>query len=321
MADNRSQLPVPGGLTATQKAKVADDKLPIGGAPPVDIPPFESMLPNRAIPRSVEEQQLPGQAQRPPREGAEIKKDWETAASLFTKGQFTNPQNTPDQAAGLPNVAAHAQQPVGQHPAHDPASIPAQGMPQAPPAVAQPEPPIPAQPAPEDDTDGPTLGDFRKHEAPLRSYSMAMQREANFDREDMRKAVEGRLDDVAVENMILYESVSQLHPIIPGKLEVVFRSLTPEEDLFIKDELYNITSSDRYVMDMMVLMNLACGLQTFNSVAMPSHLKEKAGERTVDKDLFDKKMKIILKIPIQVVALLSVVYGWFDPRVRVVGGE
>lgn len=334
MENNQSPptLPIPQSLSATQKAKVGEDALPVGGAPPVPMPSFEEALGRRrATPRHVEEQQLPRQGgPNPPRSPEEIKADMEKATALFSKGQVTDPNNPPDpsQAATLPDVAPNAQSveidPQG-HIAHDPMSIPAQGN------IPQPQQPQQQQtiPTPEIqqkvveeaakdvagvDDDGPTLGDLRDY--PWKSYSNAMQREADYQRDDVREAIEARLKDVDVSDMILYESVSQLHPIIPGRLEVDLRTLTPEEDLYIKNEVYAIEGSDRYVLDKMVLYTLTMGLKTFNGREMPDHMTMVDGERQVDVDKLAMKTRIVTRIPIQVVSLMSVVYGWFDNRMR-----
>ena len=140
--------------------------------------------------------------------------------------------------------------------------------------------------------------------------------EGDFRQNPIRKAIEGRLQPLSINDIILYESVEQHHVLIPGALEVVFRSLTTNEDLAIKDMVYELIGSDRYVLDCLTVMTLTCGLKSFNGAELPSHLIEKEGEYVVDKEKFRLKYERVKSLALHTVALLSVAYMWFDRRIR-----
>lgn len=300
--------------SATQRAKVEDEALPVGGAPPVDIPAFDKIQP-RAIPEQTEAQQLPSQHQRPARSPEEIQADLKKATELFSQGQVTAPQNTPAQAQGLPDAAPGAS-PVAPPPSPvtpDPApqaqtTIPA-NSPQQPPAPPAPEPEL-------DEPGGPTVGDFRDY--PWDVYQKEVQKKSSdFNTPKIRKAIEDRVAPIPTANLIMYESVDRVYPIIPGTLEVTFRSLTAQEDMMIKDKMFEVQGSDRYVLDTLILMTLTCGLKVFNGATLPDHMKtDDVGNLVVDEDRLKVKMGVIQRLSLQVVSLLSVVYGWFDEHIR-----
>jgi hypothetical protein len=140
--------------------------------------------------------------------------------------------------------------------------------------------------------------------------------EGDFRQNPIRKAIEARLEPLDIHNIILYESVEQHHTIIPNALECVFRSLTTSEDMAIKDMVYELVGSDRYVLDCLTVMTLTCGLKSFNGAELPSHLVEKDGEYVLDKERFEKKYTRVRALALHTVSLLSVAYMWFDRRIR-----
>jgi len=296
--DGQSSLPVPPHLTSTQKAKVKDGSLPVGGAPPVDIPRFDQ-LPRRtgAMPAQREAEQMP---QPNKRAAEEIKADFLAAQAALEQAQKTGQAPA---ATGTPGAAQGIQDAVDQP------WPPKEPMPQQAQAPVQSEAPA--------EGEGPTVGDVQEHnnEFGWNAYHAALQ-ESNFDTPELRRAIEGRCPEISIEDLILTESVTQRHLIIPGKLEVVFRSLTTEEDMSIKKYMYELTGSDRYILDSLTLMTLTCGLVSFNDAPMPDHRIRKDGEEETDKDLLAAKMVRVKGLPLSIISLLTVVYTWFDQRVR-----
>jgi len=269
-------LPLPKGVSATQKSKVKSDDLPVGGAPPVTMPNFaDAAAQRRAVPARVEEQQLPVNNQR--RSPEEVKADFEAATALISKGMEGAAETSTETA---------------------------------------PEPPKPESSFDEDD--GPTFGDLRGSTSfDWDEYHATLQETSDFRRPEIRKAVEARCTELNIEDLILYESVSQRQVIIPGKLEPVFRSLTTLEDLALKQWVYELRGSDRYILDTLMAMTLTMGLKAFNDVDLPDHMKkDESGERAPDKELFEAKMKIVKNLGSSIVGILVVTYKWFDERVR-----
>jgi hypothetical protein len=165
--------------------------------------------------------------------------------------------------------------------------------------------------------EGPTFGDMRSGTFAWDEYHAALQEISDFRRPEIRKAIESRCKDIDVEDLILYESVTQRQIIVPGKLEPVFRSLTASEDLAIKQWVYEIKGSDRYVLDSITLMTLTMGLKSFNDAELPDHMKKnELGERAPDKELFEKKMRIVQNIGTPIIGIMTIAYKWFDERVR-----
>lgn len=140
--------------------------------------------------------------------------------------------------------------------------------------------------------------------------------EGDFRQNKIRKAVEARLKPLQIHDIILYESVEQRQVLIPGVFEVVFRSLTTNEDMAIKDMVYELVGSDRYILDCLTVMTLTCGLKSFNDAELPSHMVEKDGEYVVDKEKFKSKYAKVRSFGLHNVALMSVAYMWFDKRIR-----
>jgi hypothetical protein len=66
-------------------------------------------------------------------------------------------------------------------------------------------------------------------------------------------------------------------------------------------------------MDKYAMMNLTCGLYALNGTPLPPH-QDKEGY--IDEALFEKKQKVILKYPWNLLADLSVNYVWFLRRVE-----
>jgi hypothetical protein len=128
-----------------------------------------------------------------------------------------------------------------------------------------------------------------------------------------REAIEKRCDEMQVEDLILQGEIRQKVPIIPGKLEPVYRSVSGSEDLFIKRWMSSERGSEQYIMDRYSLLNLTAGIYALNGRPFPSHL-DKSGEP--DKEAFEAKLKLISKLPFTLLADLSVNYAWFSRRVQ-----
>lgn len=130
-----------------------------------------------------------------------------------------------------------------------------------------------------------------------------------------RKEIEGRCKEMDIADIILHGEVRQEVPIRTGKqpLLIVYRSVSAEEDLAVKRMMFGETGGDRYLIDKFSIMQLTLGIVSINGEVLPSHLTE---ERKFDEKLFKNKYDKLLKFPIQFVADLGIQYQWFDERVR-----
>lgn len=148
-------------------------------------------------------------------------------------------------------------------------------------------------------------------------FDFADQRSATdkiLDNKKRREEIEARCEPMKFEDLLYKNEVEQKVPIIPGKFEPVYRSLTPEESLFVKRHIAkDQDTSDQYVFEKYNLCLLACSLVAINDKTLPDH-RDASG--SVDQALFDAKMKVILKKSGYIVADLGINYVWFDIRVR-----
>jgi hypothetical protein len=128
-----------------------------------------------------------------------------------------------------------------------------------------------------------------------------------------RKQIEGNLKAMRIEDLLLHNEVKQTVSIVPGSLEVVFRSVSVDEDLAIKRIMSSFRGSEQYISDRYSVMNLVAGLFQLNDTILPDHLND---QRKFDEDLFNKKFDIVRKWPYTLVQDLVNNWAWFDDRVR-----
>lgn len=125
--------------------------------------------------------------------------------------------------------------------------------------------------------------------------------------------IANRCASLAFEDLLLYGSVRQKVPIIPGKFEPTFRSLQGDENVEILRLMGSVNGPDQYVLDMLNLYRLTAGLYAINSKVLVSHLNTN-GE--FDEALFKAKFKIVSKMALPILADMSVNFGWFSARVQ-----
>ena len=126
-------------------------------------------------------------------------------------------------------------------------------------------------------------------------------------------AIANRCPPLSFEDLLLYGSVQQRVPIIPGKFEPTFRSLQGEENLEILRMMGPVRGPEQYLLDTLSLYRLAAGLHAINSKVLPNHLNSKGD---FDEEMFRAKCKVVLKMALPILADLSVNFGWFAARVQ-----
>lgn len=145
-------------------------------------------------------------------------------------------------------------------------------------------------------------------------FGGAGEAERILNNKKRRKEIEDRCEPMNFEDLILRDEVRQVVPIKPGQFEPKFRTLSPEESLFIKQYLAKDTNpSDAYAAEKFALCQLTCSLVSLNGNDFPDHRKT---DGTPDEELFKIKMKKLMKKSGYIVADLSINYYWFDLRVR-----
>jgi len=137
---------------------------------------------------------------------------------------------------------------------------------------------------------------------------------ADLNSDDIRKAIEKRIEPMDLVQLIEEGECRQDVPIVPDKLVPTYRTVSGHEDLKIKEEAFKVEGiNDVYLVDLLNLMQLTAGLHAINRRPLPSHLNDK---KRLDKDNFERKFDIVLSYPIQMLASLSINFSWFDRRVR-----
>ena len=138
-----------------------------------------------------------------------------------------------------------------------------------------------------------------------------------------RKAVEARLKPMDLADGLLTGEWRQHVPIQPGKLEVVFRTITPLENEEIRrhilgeilaDERQSRWSGERYG-----FMQTVAAVHSINGQELPRHLtnpdKGAAGRKFL-WDVFAKKVDLFMAYPGPLIHALGTHAHWFDLRVR-----
>jgi len=128
-----------------------------------------------------------------------------------------------------------------------------------------------------------------------------------------RDAIESRCDALLIDALITHGEIRQRVPVVPGKFEPTFRSVGGNEDLFVKRLMSPERGSDQYILDKYSVLNLVIGLYALNGKPLPSHLDQNGDP---DDKLFQAKFKIVSKMPLAMLADLSVNYTWFGRRLQ-----
>jgi hypothetical protein len=155
-----------------------------------------------------------------------------------------------------------------------------------------------------------------KQEELLEAFDFSGQTEAEriLENKKRRKEIEDRLEPMKLEDLIMRDEVRQKIPIIPDKYEILFRSVTPQESLFVKQYLYKEQMpNDSYALEKYSICMLVCALLSINGKSFPDHRKT---DGAPDEKLFEIKMKDLMRKSAYIVADLGVQYRWFDMRVR-----
>lgn len=135
--------------------------------------------------------------------------------------------------------------------------------------------------------------------------------------EEQKQIVEDRLSPLDLGDIVINGFITQIVPIIPGKFEPEYQSLTAEDDLGIKRLIVNEANAlrvdDRYLLDKFAIMGVTCALRSINRKPLPDHRDDKGN---FDDGKFWEKFNKVVKFPLQMLASLGVHYFYFDVRVR-----
>lgn len=132
-----------------------------------------------------------------------------------------------------------------------------------------------------------------------------------------KETIEKRCDPLSLAELVWKGELKQTVPIVPGEFEVTFRTISADENLFIRKFVSREKAPDAYLLDLYTLCNLTCAIVSISgggkTTALPDHLNTH-GE--VDDKAFNDKLGRLRKMPIPLIADLLVNYDWFDVRTR-----
>jgi hypothetical protein len=134
---------------------------------------------------------------------------------------------------------------------------------------------------------------------------------------EQKELIEKRLAQTPIKLKDMFElgEFRQRVPIMPGDFEPEFRTITAEEDIKLK-ALMSKEDEDmsvRYIQDKYATLQLICAVRKINDEPLPVHFSNKSGWL---QEEFERKGKIIMRLPIPAIWSLMVHNQWFDERCR-----
>ncbi len=215
------------------------------------------------------------------------------------------PVFSPETVAGLTALKAE----VEKNAASKAAEAQAQGKPAA---------EAPGEPAAPKTAPQPEMDDYAFDR--LLNLAGTKDREDLINNERERDAVDKRVEPIDVLDGIAFGEYRQIVPIVPGKLNVSYRSVSPQEDQAIRLYILKLTAADgRYETvssDLYSLLTLACGISQINTSKLPEHFTRKGIGLEVDETTLVIKGNLLLAYPIVLVHALGTHQFWFERRVR-----
>lgn len=201
--------------------------------------------------------------------------------------------------------------------------------PPSPPAVGgQSAASAPAKPEDKDKKSFTRLSEDERRQAAETSdidFDLMMQRLRNdiLNNEDERKAIEKELKEMDLSDGLMTGEFRQFVPIKKGKLEVMFRSVSPMENNEIRQRILEEVIADERQSSMasekLGFWQMVASIHSLNGQEMPKHTgpaeKGQAG-RVFLWPVFTQKVNLYSSYPIPLIHSLSTHAYWFDLRVR-----
>ena len=132
------------------------------------------------------------------------------------------------------------------------------------------------------------------------------------DNRRVRMAVEKQCGEMDFADLVLTGRVRQHVPVLPGKIEFEYQSLTGVEDFWVESNAQMEANTEWGVRSWVVYARLTMQLTNVNGKSLPNHLG-KDGE--VDRKAFDAKLKAVMRYGSKVLDVAVTNVGWFNSRV------
>jgi len=118
---------------------------------------------------------------------------------------------------------------------------------------------------------------------------------------------------MSIEQMLEEGETRQEVPIVRDKFRPTYRTMSGEESLSIKREMFGLQGGDVYINELLSLYQLTAGLFDVNGKPLPTHLDDK---KRFNTEAFQLKFKKVVSFPMPMLASLSINFTWFDQRAR-----
>jgi hypothetical protein len=164
-----------------------------------------------------------------------------------------------------------------------------------------------------DDKDDLNKADKDLERAPMFDIEGMIRARNSLLSEERRKAIEERLEDLDIADMVTKREIQQVIPVVKGRLSFTVRTLNQAENLFCLQYTYEFPGSEAYLNEMLNTAKMVCSLVAVNAAMLPVHMGD---NDEPDRDLFQKKWDQVVRFPVQLVGDLSVQLIWFQNRVN-----
>lgn len=154
----------------------------------------------------------------------------------------------------------------------------------------------------------------------LVSVLRALRRDP-INNEAEKEAVAGRVEAIDISEGLLTGEYTQRVPIVPGKLNVTFRTYNVLEHqmlrlLVIKKVLEDV-ELQALEGELMAVYQTVAGVKQINDQKFETHLRTgKDSKLEFVGEIFERKLVKFLSMPLPLLGVLGVHATWFDGRVR-----
>lgn len=154
-----------------------------------------------------------------------------------------------------------------------------------------------------------------KAETPTTGATLPAEEKEQTEEEKLRANIEARLAPIDIgQYLVSGGEVTQLVPIVPGKLEIRFRTVTEYEEGWVDTYLSKQGSlSNRQILRALNECSLACYIESVNGTKWPPAVGR---DGQVIPQNIDDRLGRVRKMHSSVFALLVQNLGWFIDRVN-----
>lgn len=137
-----------------------------------------------------------------------------------------------------------------------------------------------------------------------------------------RAAVAKRVGEIDLSAGLIHGEFTQLVPIIPGKLDVMFRCMTMGENnelrMYLHDQVHEDPRRGPLAETLLAFYQTVASVVSINKTVYHKHMVSDGpmGRLTFNKTVFEEKLHAFMAFPLPLVASLGAHGGWFEQRVR-----